>query len=698
MPISRTINGLLTEIRCDNLTTDAWTFADSWAAPHAVWSNDATYKQEGTASLKCYIQAGETHSHSASAASPNVSMLQGARVHVWWKMKKTTLGYPAPARYWFYIYSYLGRQTAIVPQQESPPDHDWTCMRTDIPTNALDGKDYGVFSVATYIYYDGGWGSYAEMWTDHIVVSRSKYVKITGLVSGNKIEIYRTSDDVKVGEATCAPYETNVQIDLDLEEYPLYCYFKIYGTDSLTLLEISGDLTVCGGDEWYWSTLEGTMTAASDVLTFVSLRGTGTPQSATVTATLRNAGGSLMPGKTILFTTSRGELSAASDVTDANGQASAVLTSLTHGIAVVRCNWPGDGDVPAATCWVTLHVLLTAEVGDSDKAFQFYVEGVELDFVPEASTYVLASQNAAQEFSVEIPEWDDRLTRRGIVNIYREGVQEYSGILIKEEESMANPRIILGGTDLKELLATRNVTTKQYVAKSLSYIITDLLTSYYCGITPGSIDDYPTTFTIDFFDESLLSSISRLINLIGWQFRVSLGLTLDAHETFERQNPAIAFTGGVNLYEVKKVQDDSEIRNTVRARGSQTLESTAVNMASMSELGQLETTIFQKDITAQALLDIAASAELLRKVDDSPAITAEVHDEYAVGSWLVNDWITATNTRPALSGTYRVCKIERNMKDPEWAAVQLGSPTLDLADLLERIVRIVKDLGSKTTI
>ena len=91
----------------------------------------------------------------------------------------------------------------------------------------------------------------------------------------------------------------------------------------------------------------------------------GTPKSATITATLLTPAGAPYPGVTIYFTTGRGSVTPASAVTDANGQASTALTSTTHGFAVVKCNWPGDASVPAAVGFMTHHVFYDAEVGDA---------------------------------------------------------------------------------------------------------------------------------------------------------------------------------------------------------------------------------------------------------------------------------------------------------------------------------------------
>ena len=93
-------------------------------------------------------------------------------------------------------------------------------------------------------------------------------------------------------------------------------------------------------------------------------------------------------------------------------------------------------------------------------------------------------------------------------------------------------------------------------------------------------------------------------------------------------------------------------------RGNEELVSTQVNSASIDSIGIVEAVAFEKSIGAQATLDIAAVAELDRRVNGAVQIGGQVLDTYGVGSWGVDDWITLTcsenefraRTRSSISG------------------------------------------------
>ena len=568
---------------------------------------------------------------------------------------------------------------------------DWTLLKADVP-NKLWGLNY-TQQLNSHFILNYGYGIDFNDWIDHFVVSTTKYLTVTGLTPSQKVEIYRTSDDVKTHEATCAGGQTQVVIDIDTDDYPLYCYLKIYATDSATLIETTPNHRLCGGDSWYWVSPYGTLTVESSAFIFIRSSGTGTPKQANITATLKTQAGAVAPGKTIYFTTGKGAVDPASDVTDANGEAHTVLTSDSHGIAVVKCNWPGDADVPAAVAWATHHIFYNAEVGDDEKRFQFYVEGVAYSF--SKGSYSLASGAEPQMFSVQITEWLTTITRRGLVSIYRKGVKEFSGVLTKIDRTLSeNPNVTLSGTDSKSLLETRVVTLKDYSAKSLSYILDDLLDSYPCGITLGTVATYPSNLTITFADETLVSSVSRLCDVLGWLYRVNADNTLDVKLSFGSSKPDVSFTEGLSLFVAGNTEDYTGMSNSLRMRGNETLVSTQFDAASVEAIGLVEDVAFQKSITAQATLDIAAVAELARRVGAAVKIAAEILDDYGMGTWTVDDWITLTCDDVDLSGTYKVVRIERDMTDENYGKVDFSNrQAVELGDLFDRLKRELKDLN-----
>ena len=249
---------------------------------------------------------------------------------------------------------------------------DWTLLKTDVP-DKLYGYNY-TQSLRSFFSICYGYGIPFNDWIDHFVISTTRYLTVTGLSPGQKVKVYRASDDVKIVEATCAGGQTQVVMDVDDEDYPEYLYFKVYATDGVTLIETTSNYLMCGGDSWYWVPPYGTLTLESSAFIIVRTGGTGSPTFTTITATLLTQAGAPAPGKTIQFSTGRGTVDPTSNATDANGQVTTTLTSTTHGIAVVKANWLGDVDVPAAVAWATHHVFYNAEVGDTDKKIQFFLE------------------------------------------------------------------------------------------------------------------------------------------------------------------------------------------------------------------------------------------------------------------------------------------------------------------------------------
>lgn len=684
MPVSRTINGLIAELACDSFSAEVW--VDGGVSEH--W-DDIVDKKEGYAAQKIKLIQGVSPSGTSTAfyRNANVPMAQGYRLHVW---HKATVDASATwtwnfqvsmsvAPWWQTLFTKTGAEA-------------WTMKAGNLPSD-----------VETYPYIQGTYsitGAYNKTgydWMDHIVVSTTRYLTVTGLTPGQVVKIYRASDNTLLDTKTCAGGATQIVSDIDAQDYPLYLYFKVYATDGVTLIEITPNYRMCGGDTWAWVSPTGTLAIESSEFIIIRTAGSGTPKSATITATLTTPAGSPYPGATIYFTTSRGTVSPTSDVTDSNGEASTTLTSDTHGIAIVKANWPGDASVPAAVGFMMHHVFYTAEVGDTDKKFQLYVEGVELVYVD--GSYSLSNQTEPQEWSAQIPEWQSTITRRGLVSIYRKGVKEYSGVLLKIGRLMSeNSRVSLGGVDSKALLSDRVVTLKDYSAKTLAYIAADLLTSYTCGITLGALGDYPTSFSITFADQSLVDATTHLCDVIGWLYRINSDNTLDIKPSFGATK-SVTFEQGVNFFQGSNDEDYTQLSNTLRMRGNEDLVSTQVNASSIESLGLAEGVAFEKSITVQATLDMAAVAELDRRVAGAIQIGGQVLDTYDVGSWGVDDWITLTCTENELSGTYKVVNIRRDMKDPNYAEVEFQNPAaVRLADIIEGIRRQLKDLNAKTAI
>jgi hypothetical protein len=537
-------------------------------------------------------------------------------------------------------------------------------------------------------------------WIDHCVISLSQYLTVTGLNPGQLVEVYRASDNTKIDSEICSVGATSVALNVDAEDYPEYMYLKIYATDGVTLIEVTANYIMCGGDTWQWTMPLGTLSVISNAYTIYRSGSSGSPQSATVTATLVTLAGTPYPNKTVTFWTSRGTVSPVSATTDANGQAQTTLSSNVQGIAVVKASWAGDASVPPAVAYATHHILYHAEAADASKKFQLFIEGIEYEY--SKGSYVLASDPTPQQFSIDIPQWLDTITRRGIVSIYRYGVKEFSGILTTIERKLADPpSVTLSGLDSKSLLDTRVVTIKDYSAQTVAYIFNDLLTSFWCGVSLGSVASYPVTITQTFADESLCSAIAALCDILGWLYRVDMSLQLDLQPSFGALKPNVQFVQGQNLFINDYKIDDQKVCNSLRMRGAQALVSTQIDGASIEndDLGLLEDVAFQKSITVQATLDIAATAQLAKNAGQNVAIEAEVLDNYPAGTWGLDDSVTLTVPEHELSDIYKIVRVERDMTDPGWAKVDFETKlNLEWTDLYGELHRQLKDLGANTNI
>jgi len=677
----------LHEFKCDSFD-EGWNFGSDPYIHHAVYSWDSVVKKEGANSIHFSENRSDPYTPGEGSrenlASVAITPVSEMRIHCWHKVSMMTqLTHNEVGVF------YLG-PGGFYPAFDVTGVEDWTFKKatlTDLPSP----QDGMYFYWANWCYLSGP--LVAHSYLDHIVLSKSQYLKVSGLVPGQKVEVYRASDNVKIAEATCASGQSSITVDIDAEEYPEYMYLKIYASDGTTLVETTPSYKISGGDEWAWTSPAGTLSASGTPYIFYREDAIAAPKSSAITATLKTEAGQPAPGKVVYFSTTLGTVDPASDTTDANGEAHTTLTSNIQGIASVKCNWPGDADIPAAVAYSKHHVFYDAEEGNPDKNFQFYIEGKEFPYV--SGHYALSTDTTPQEFSVEIPEWDDGIVPRGLVSIYRLGTLEYSGILTKPHRDLSeSPKVTLGGTDSKSLLEEVVVTLSDYSEKTLTEIIAGLLTAYPSAVSLGNVEPYPTPLSITFADEYLVSSVSRLVNLIGWFYRVTADRKLDLESAFGVTKPNIMFIEGVNLFRVDHDEDYSQVANRVRLRGSSTLVSTVFDDASIGDVGLLDGIAFQKTITSQAMLDIAACAELARTMGAATKISGDVLDDYDPMSWLVGDWVTITSDYVDLSDSFKIVQIQRDMVDPSFAHVEcVNKRAYELADIFEKLSRQLKDLN-----
>jgi Bacterial Ig-like domain (group 1) len=400
---------------------------------------------------------------------------------------------------------------------------------------------------------------------DHLIICTSDLLTVNGVIPGQVVKLYRASDDALLSTQTCAVGATSVQFDISAQDFPLRLYFKAYASDG-TLLETTTSYSMCGGDTWAWSAALGLIDAEADQFVIYRSESSGSPKSAIITGTLLKPDGSPYAGKTVQFSTSVGTLSAASAVTDSNGEAKVTLTATGEfGLAVVQVTWGGDSTLSAGVAFATLHIFCNVEKPRSSEGFQFFCEGVEIRI--STGTYDLYSDNVTSVFDVTLLEWTPYIIPFGLVSIYRKGVLEFSGVLTTLERKLKQPNPPLQGKDLSALLEDRVVPYESYTAQTPGYIIADLLSKYPCGLTAGSLADYPGTLTLDFTNVTLGTAVKKTCNLIGWLYKVNANRTFDIAESFSGGLTPAVFTEGDNLLDASWITDYTLVKNMIHLIG-----------------------------------------------------------------------------------------------------------------------------------
>lgn len=675
MPISRTVSGIIVFDELDE--QNGWDFA-----AHA--SLDATTKYSGAASFKTKAETGYAQIYAFAAKNLNIGSGSDRVLHIW---HKTHALYGPGHGY------YAARIQRIVDFQNFPAtiesaDHDWA-MHAGVIEAAITGS-HTVQVAYFWVGINAPEADGAESWADRLVVAQSGSITVTGLTQGQKVEIYRSSDDVLIGTATCQAGQTTVTISVTNEDFPEEMYFKVYGTNGTTLIETTASYSMSGGDTWAWTPDAGTMVITVDADIIYRSAATGTPKTSNITANLKTPAGANYPGATIYFSTTLGVVTPSSDVTDADGNAHTALTSIAHGIAVITASWLGDGVVPACTAYYTVHVFYEAEAPDSDKSFQFYCQGIEYAYV--GGRYTQNELGEPNDFEGEIPEWVSILTANGYVNIYRKGVKEFAGVLKVLKRRLDDLGVVLKGPDVSTLLNHRVVSTKIYSLKTPQYIINDLLTTYPCGITPGTLQSCTTTLTITIDTEPLAKAIPRICDLVYWHYRVNLDRTLDFADTFSGGLTAASFTEGVDLWMADPETNYYGVANYIRMRGDG-ITSTKQDGTKIQAQGLLQFPAFNKSISNQATLDSACQALLDMMKTEDITIPVEVEDAYAPGTFGPEDYITVTSASTGLSGTFQIRKITRDLSDPNFARMDLQNRTKEYWELEEAYRRMTKDVS-----
>jgi hypothetical protein len=347
---------------------------------------------------------------------------------------------------------------------------------------------------------------------------------------------------------------------------------------------------------------------------------------------------------------------------------------------------------------VTVHVFYATVTGNTAIPFQVFIEGYPLPTIA-SGTYTVNYRMLAGQFSLTIPVWDTNIVPNGIVDIYRNGVQEYRGILQRIERRLGDtPTITLSGVDAGWLMATRVIDSENLSGMTPQAAVSYLLGKYFCGITAGTLNTYSganLTNTVD--TQSLQSAIQAICNAIGWVYRVNTNLTLDFEAAFGRGTEPVSFVEGQNILTCQTITDCSTLVNVLHCQGggAPIILTIATNVTSLEEVGLLEGTDLQPTITTLAALETQAQSDLNNLQNAQViTITLEGYDQGAApGTFLPEDSVTVTSTTLGLSGTYQVAQITRDMGKPAaYCNLQLNGLLREFLLLDDKYRKLVHDL------
>ena len=298
MPITRTVQGMIVYEEFD-------VYPNGWALSHygydpSVGSLDTVTKHSGVGAFKTtcdpWPQQPITLKTSFFFKSLVFGSGSGRLDRIWHKTTYIPLygyrvGFFATDQPWWYQnwLCYTGYETG---------PHDWRVDSCSIPDGVTSTHACGVNYDPTSTY------DAVLDWVDHLVICRGTTVTVTGLTPGQKVEIYRSSDNHLIDTKTCAPAPaTSVVLDVSAEDFPEQMYLKVYATDGSTLVETTTSYEICGGDTWNWTANVGTISVVSDVFIIYRSAAAATPKTANITATLLTGAGVPYPNKTVNFST-----------------------------------------------------------------------------------------------------------------------------------------------------------------------------------------------------------------------------------------------------------------------------------------------------------------------------------------------------------------------------------------------------------
>jgi hypothetical protein len=534
---------------------------------------------------------------------------------------------------------------------------------------------------------------------DDLIVMMDKVVTIESLQGGQKVELYNAGGGL-MASGTCPAPGTNITLgsyDLSAQiktAYGFSGYFKVYDTDGVTLLYTTPTITIWGGDLYQWVPNQTNLAIATSAMQIYRTGSGQSPTTATITATLTNAAdGTAVSGKTITFTPNLGTCSPTSGTTDGSGKVTTTFTAgSSSGLGGVRANYAGDATYGPSVAQQLIDLYYALIVIDASKDFQAFVEGQEI--VIASGNYRLATDFIPQPFTIVSPVLTATVGGWWDVQIYRRGVKEFGGrILTRSRVSGPNPLMTITGVDEKIDLQ-RRVANKVYLDEPKN-IINDLLTTFSCGITAGTISLYGATISLPASYTNLFDALTQIANITGWKFRLNANKTLDYAPTFGIVQAITIQTPG-NETTATHTEDWTKLDSKVYVVGSAaaaSLVGVASDAPTQLIYGLIEEVFLEKALTDQGTVNLRAQQLLSTRTGVIETIPIDWIDTLATGTYGPFDVVTVIDSDLNLNGGYAIATLQRDLTDANRALLNLSNRVLSIADAIQEVRKNVQDLG-----
>lgn len=536
----------------------------------------------------------------------------------------------------------------------------------------------------------------AQCTWDDLIIMLDKVITINALNGGQKVELYNAGSGL-VATATCPAPGTPVTIDVSsfvTTAYGFSGYFKVYDTDGTTLLYTGTTIFIFGGDIYTWIPNQSTQAVSANT-TLVYRAGSGlTPANSLVTVTMTGLStGNPVAGKKVTFNPNLGTCNPTMAVTDWNGQVATTFTpGSTPGLGGVQSVFGGDATYGPSVSQQLIDIYYGPVVPDATKDFQVFIAGQEVAF--SVGSYTLSSDFKPQPFTVTTPSMNVSVGGWWAVEIYRLGVKEFAGrIMHRKRVSGANPLVTIDGVS-EVITLQRRVVNRTYLDDPKN-IVNDLLSRFPCGITAGAISLFGSNIKVVASYESLYDALIQVQNATGWLFRLNANKTLDFAPSFGTVKNITILEGNQET-ESTHDEDWSQLDTTVYAVGAgagASLVAAATNLTTQLLYGVIEEAVPAKNITDQGTLSLRAQALLAQKQSLRETIDVKWIDDFSVGSYGPFDTVTATDPDTGLSGPYVIYTLTRDLTDMRLADLALANRPLTVADALQLIRSVVKDLS-----